>query len=255
MSSISTFEEPGYPGPSHLHDSSDLGSSQEREETPSWEPRPLCSALESASKRASCYERQIKELESLSTGTITWITRAVRCGTLADVRSWRISCGGECGAVGKLALDLSNSRAIENLLHEVFTGIQQTRDRTEFFLTDTVPHVRDSLDDDLAVLLELEEQLPEVGSQIRDIRKVYDRGREKAQQLMASLEWLNTPVSQRLRAIIFTPNAPVGKRWKVLVRTVFALVLCACIWIAWITLRGAVRAHRQRLVWGERLMS
>ena len=25
---------------------------------------------------------------------------------------------------GKLSLDLSNSRAIENLLHEVFTGIQ-----------------------------------------------------------------------------------------------------------------------------------
>ncbi len=34
---------------------------------------------------------------------------------------------------------------------------------------------------------------------------------------MASLEWLNTPVSQRLRTIIFTPNAPVSKRWKVLV--------------------------------------
>ncbi|KAI0708848.1 hypothetical protein C8T65DRAFT_727508 [Cerioporus squamosus] len=216
MSSISTFEDPG---PSHLHESSDLGSLQEREETPSWEPRHLCSALESASKRASCYERQIKELE------------------------------------GKLALDLSNSRAIENLLHEAFTGIQQTRDRTEFSLKDTVPHVRDTLDEDLAVLVELEEQLPEVGSQIRDIRKVYDRGREKAQELMASLEWLNTPVSQRLRTIIFTPNAPVSKRWKALVRTVFALVLCACIWIAYITLRGAVRAHRQRLVWGERLMS
>ncbi len=34
---------------------------------------------------------------------------------------------------------------------------------------------------------------------------------------MTSLEWLNTPVSQRLRAIIFTPNAPVSKRWKALV--------------------------------------
>ena len=42
-----------------------------------------------------------------------------------------------------------------------------------------MPHVRDTLEDDLAVLLELEEQLPEVGSQIRDIRKVYDHGREK----------------------------------------------------------------------------
>ncbi|KAI0731315.1 hypothetical protein C8Q76DRAFT_613968 [Earliella scabrosa] len=216
MSSTSTYDEPG---PSHLADSSDLSSLQEREETPSWEPRNLCIALESASKRSSFYERQIKDLE------------------------------------GKLSLDLSNSRAIENLLHEVFTGIQQTRDRTDFSLAHTVPHINDTLEEDLAVLVELEEQLPEIGSQIRDIRKVYDRGRDKAQQLMASLEWLNTPVSQRLRTIIFTPNAPVGKRWKVLVRTVFALVFLACMWIAWITLRGAVRAHRQGLMWGERLMS
>lgn len=38
-------------------------------------------------------------------------------------------------------------------------------------------------------------------------------------------------------------------------RLLFALIFVACMWIAWITLRGAVRAHRQRLVWGERLMS
>ena len=43
----------------------------------------------------------------------------------------------------------------------------------------------------------------------------------QAQQLMASLEWLNTPVSLRLRTVIFTPNAPVSKRWKVLVVSVF----------------------------------
>ena len=80
MSSVSTSDEPG---PSHLHESSELASLQEREETPTWEPRyvakivcmrafrrpdllalrPLCSALESASKRAACYERQIKDLE------------------------------------------------------------------------------------------------------------------------------------------------------------------------------------------------
>ncbi|KAI1793542.1 hypothetical protein LXA43DRAFT_220516 [Ganoderma leucocontextum] len=236
MSSISTYDEHGS---AYLDESRDHGSSQERDAIPTWEPRKLCLALESASKRASRYERQIKDLET------------------------------------KLALDLSNSRAIENLLQEAFTGIevippsfsstprgsltlvfsQHTRDRTLFSLSHTVPHTADSLEEDLAVLVELEEQLPEVDHQLRGIRKVYDRGRDKAQQLMASLEWLNTPVSQRLRTIIFTPHAPVSKRWKVLVRTVFALVFCACMWIAWITLRGAVRAHRQRLVWGERLMS
>ena len=56
---------------------------------------------------------------------------------------------------------------------------QQTRDRTDFALTQTVPNITTSLEEDLAVLLELEEQLPEVGAQIRDIRQVYDRGRVK----------------------------------------------------------------------------
>ncbi|KAI8974521.1 hypothetical protein BD414DRAFT_468037 [Trametes punicea] len=210
---MSSREEP------RQSEDSDLSGSHERERTPSWEPRKLCAALESASSRASLHERQIKELES------------------------------------KLAIDLSNSRAIENLLHDVFTGIRHTSERAEFASTNTVPHIENSLEEDLAILAELEEQLPEVGSQIRDIRKVYDRGREKARDLMASLEWLNTPISQRLRAIIFTPHAPVSKKWKIAVRTLFALVFCACMWIAWITLRGAVRAHRQRLVWGERLMS
>ncbi|KAJ8489204.1 hypothetical protein ONZ51_g3054 [Trametes cubensis] len=158
-------------------------------------------------------------------------------------------------ARAKLALDLSNSRAIENLLQDVVTSIHHTSERARFASRNTVPDIETHLDQDLVVLAELEEQLPEVGSQIRDIRNVYDRGRDKARDLMASLEWLNTPVSQRLRTIIFTSNAPVSKKWKVAVRTVFALIFCACMWIAWITLRGAVRAHRQRLVWGERLMS
>ncbi|KAI0629139.1 hypothetical protein C8Q77DRAFT_307988 [Trametes polyzona] len=200
-------------------ESSDLSSSHDREHTPSWEPRNLCVALESASRRASLQERQIKDLEN------------------------------------KLALDLSNSHAIENLLQEVFTSIHQTGERARFAINNTVPHVDRTLQEDLVLLHELEEQLPEVGAQIRDIRQVYDRGRDKARDLMSSLEWLNTPISQKLRAIIFTPNAPVSKRWKVAVRTIFALVFCMCMWIAWITLRGAVRAHRQRLVWGERLMS
>ncbi|KAI0372709.1 hypothetical protein BV20DRAFT_939323 [Pilatotrama ljubarskyi] len=215
MSSASTLEEPNR----HQSDSSDRSTSHEREQTPSWEPRNLCAALESASRRASLQERQIKDLES------------------------------------KLALDLSNSRAIENLLQEVFTSIRQTTERAQFASNNTVPHVESSLEDDLAILAELEEQLPEVGSQIRDIRRVYDRGRDKARDLMSSLEWLNTPLSQRLRTMIFTPNAPVSKKWIFTARSIFALVLCACVWIAWITLWGAVRAHQQGIVWGERLMS
>ncbi|KAH9852024.1 hypothetical protein C2E23DRAFT_731724 [Lenzites betulinus] len=217
MSSGSANSEPNRRSKSS--ESGDLSSSHERDQTSSWEPRNLCLALESASRRASLQERQIKDLES------------------------------------KLALDLSNSRAIENLLQEVFSSVQHTSDRAQFAALNTVPHVEHTLDEDLAVLEELEEQLPEIGAQICDIRKVYDGGRARALDLMSSLEWLNTPISQKLRTIIFTPNAPVSNRWKVAVRSIFALVFCACMWIAWITLRGAVRAHRQRLVWGERLMS
>ena len=38
-------------------------------------------------------------------------------------------------------------------------------------------------------------------------------------------------------------------------RVLFAVTFLACMWIMWITVRGAVRAHRERLVWGTRLMS
>ncbi|PCH37352.1 hypothetical protein WOLCODRAFT_158083 [Wolfiporia cocos MD-104 SS10] len=38
-------------------------------------------------------------------------------------------------------------------------------------------------------------------------------------------------------------------------RTLFGVALLVCVWIMWITVQGAVRMHRQRLIWGERLMS
>ncbi|OCH87386.1 hypothetical protein OBBRIDRAFT_806092 [Obba rivulosa] len=180
---------------------------------------PLGAVFENVSRRALQYERHIKDLEA------------------------------------KLTVDLSNSRAIENLLFEVFTGLQQTQHRADTALAATVPSVQHALEDDLDELRVLQEALPTVGRQVRDIRNVYDRGRDKARDLVSALEWLNTPLSLRLRTILFTPHAPVSARLKALIRSLFALAFLACMWIAWITLRGAVRAHRQRLVWGERLMS
>ncbi|KAI0343064.1 hypothetical protein BDW22DRAFT_1228202 [Trametopsis cervina] len=176
-------------------------------------------AVASAGRRAMHYEQQMKDLES------------------------------------KMAEDLSNSRAIDTILREVVQGLQHTQKRSTTALSSTVPYIAHALQDDLSALQELGAQLPEIGSQVRHIRAVYDRGRDKAKDLEESLEWLNTPIPLRLRTIIFTSNAPVSARWKALVRVLFALVFLACMWIAWITLRGAVRAHRQRLVWGERLMS
>ncbi|KAL6298983.1 hypothetical protein BKA93DRAFT_743171 [Sparassis latifolia] len=188
-------------------------------ELPIWEPGSLDAALATVSRRALQYEHQIQDLEA------------------------------------KLTLDLSNFRAIENLLQEVFAGLQQTQRRADIALSSTVPHISHSLDEDLMALHELDSQLPVILQQVRHIKRVYDHGRAKAHDLINALEWMNTPISLRLRTIIFTPNAPVSTRWKALVRTAFAIVFLVCIWIAWITLRGAVRAHRQRLVWGERLMS
>ncbi|EKM49004.1 uncharacterized protein PHACADRAFT_179367 [Phanerochaete carnosa HHB-10118-sp] len=179
----------------------------------------LDAALAAASQRALSYEMQIKDLE------------------------------------GKLAEDLSNSRAIDNLLREVVQGLQQTQKRSSTALTSTVPYIDRTLQEDLETLHDLGNALPEIGMQVKHIRQVYDHGRDKAQELVDSLEWLNTPIPLRLRTIIFTSNAPVSARWKVLIRFLFTLAFLMCMWIAWITLRGAVRAHRQRLVWGERLMS
>ncbi|KAI0073503.1 hypothetical protein K474DRAFT_1686172 [Panus rudis PR-1116 ss-1] len=177
------------------------------------------SLCESASRRSAQYETGIKNLES------------------------------------KLATDLSNSRAIDTILREVIQKLQNTQRRSKYALNSTIPHLLRSLADDSKALNELEQHLPEVLHQVRDIRHIYDRGRDKARDLASSLEWLNTPIPLRLRAIIFTRDAPVSAKLKALIRFLFALVFLTCVWITWITLRGAVRAHRHRLVWGERLMS
>ncbi|TFY58966.1 hypothetical protein EVJ58_g6072 [Rhodofomes roseus] len=179
----------------------------------------LSAAFASVSRRTLRYEHQIKDLE------------------------------------GKLTVNMSNSRAINNLLQEVLSALHQSQRRADVALNTTVPHIEQSLAEDLDALSYLDEHLPRVQQQVHDIRHIYDRGRDKARELITELEWLNTPLSARLRTIIFTSNAPVSSRWKAFIRTLFALALFMCIWISWITLRGAVRAHRQRLVWGERLMS
>lgn len=72
---------------------------------------------------------------------------------------------------------------------------------------------------------------------------------------MSSLTWLNTDFRERWRLIIFTSSAPISWRWKALMRISFAVFMVTFLWVAWVAMSGAYRAHRQRLVWGERLMS
>lgn len=102
---------------------------------------------------------------------------------------------------GKMTLDLSNARAIDNLLTEVFTGLRvqylssrrhacfshvslsfhlkQGKERADVALKSTIPQITQSLDQDLCALDDLEQHLPEVGRQVRDIKNVYDSGRNK----------------------------------------------------------------------------
>lgn len=69
----------------------------------------LDAALAAASQRALSYEVQIKDLEVSS--------------PVQPQEGFFVSCG-RSSPQGKLAEDLSNSRAIDNLLREVVQGLQ-----------------------------------------------------------------------------------------------------------------------------------
>ncbi|EIW79364.1 hypothetical protein CONPUDRAFT_127435 [Coniophora puteana RWD-64-598 SS2] len=156
---------------------------------------------------------------------------------------------------GRLSEQLSSLRAVDSLVHDALTSIQRQTLRANRARSVDVPHIRSELDRSLRSLQSLAHTLPTVQTQIGDIRHVYDSGREKAQTLVADLEWLNTDFPARWRTILFTSRAPVSWRWKAMSRAIFVLVLVLACVVACVALRGAYRAHRQRLVWGERLMS
>ncbi|KAH7926021.1 hypothetical protein BV22DRAFT_1033297 [Leucogyrophana mollusca] len=155
----------------------------------------------------------------------------------------------------KLTENLSNFRAIDSLLQEALAGLRRNADRADRALTVHVPRIKDELDESLIALQELSTTLPNIQSRVADIRLVYDSGRQKARDLVTDLEWLNKDFRERWRAIIFTSSSPVSWRWKAIMRVIFAVCFITFTWVAWIALGGAYRAHRQRLVWGERLMS
>lgn len=154
----------------------------------------------------------------------------------------------------KLSGDLSNSRAIDTTLREAIQGLHHNKRKAKSAMEYTVPQTMRSLEEDHRELTALSDRLPKIEQQAKDIRDIYDRGRVKANDLIATLEWLNTPIPLRLRTIIFTPNAPVSTRWIAIIRLLFALTFLTCAWIAYIALWGAIRAHRNRLVWGDKLM-
>ncbi|KAG8221001.1 hypothetical protein J3R82DRAFT_2510 [Butyriboletus roseoflavus] len=155
----------------------------------------------------------------------------------------------------KLREHLGNFRAIESSIKGALAELNRNIQRADQALSSDIPKLRDELEDSLLILQDLSTTLPHIRSRVANIRHAYDSGRTKAQELVASLMWLNTDFRERWRVIIFTSSAPVSLRWKALMRISFAILLVTFLWVAWVAISGAYRAHRQRLVWGERLMS
>ncbi|KAH9017215.1 hypothetical protein EDB85DRAFT_2203258 [Lactarius pseudohatsudake] len=165
----------------------------------------------------------------------------------------------------KLAEDLSNCRAIECSLKEAFSNIKRNYRRAEKdSLRTHVPHIDAELNQALGVLDELEVRLPAIHTQAAHVRRLYDSSRDKArhcpksflaQVLVEDLRWLNRDFTSRWRTVVFSRSSPVSWHWRATLRTLFALTLVLVAWGSWIALRGAYQAHRQRLVWGERLIS
>jgi hypothetical protein len=155
----------------------------------------------------------------------------------------------------KLAYALNDFRSVDELLQEARKGLQANTDKANYALKTQVPSITQELDNSMATLAELAESLPNIRSQVADIRKVYDSGRQQAQSLVADLTWLNTEFYERWRTTIFTSRSPVSWHWKAVMRIIFVITFIIFSCLAYVTLSGAYRAHRHRLVWGEKLMS
>ncbi|KAG6854028.1 hypothetical protein C0991_011233 [Blastosporella zonata] len=191
-----------------------------RGDSPAYVPSgKLEAALNRASQKAMQYEYQMKELEV------------------------------------KLSESLSNFRAIDSLIQESHNGIQRNTRRAERACQTQVAHINGELDESLKVLTDLADTLPSIESQLAEVRVVYDSGREKAKLLVSDLLWLNTEFYERWRRIIFSKSSPVSWRWKAIMRVLFAFSFIIGAYLFWLLIMGAYRAHRHRLVWGEKLMS
>ncbi|KAG5723673.1 hypothetical protein E4T56_gene20240 [Termitomyces sp. T112] len=202
--------------------SSSLESLLDRPARKDWPYVPsskLEAALTRASQKAMQYEYQMKELEV------------------------------------RLSEGLSNFRAIDSRIQESHNSIQRNTRRAERARQTQVSHINSELDESLKVLSDLADTLPTIQTQLTNVRVVYDSGRQKAKTLVSELRWLNTEFYERWRRIIFSSSSPVSWRWKAIMRGLFIFTFVIGAYLFWLLLIGAYRAHRHRLVWGEKLMS
>jgi len=181
---------------------------------------PSHSSLETSLQRSATYEHELKDLEE------------------------------------KLLEGLSNCRALEGIIRDSFTSIKRKYRRAGHdTLRTSVPQIDDELAESLRVLAELETRLPAIRTQASQVQLVYDSGRRKAEALVQDLRWLNRSWYERWYEAIFTSRGPVSWRLRFSMRIVFAIAFMVVAWVISVALLGATRAHRQRLVWGERLPS
>jgi len=155
----------------------------------------------------------------------------------------------------KLANDLSNSRAIHNLLVEALASLEGNCQRVNRALSHHIRHINNELKESMENLVDLQDRLPQVRAQVRTIREVYDAGRGKSQDLVADLEWKNASFQEKCYRIIFTRTSPVSSLEIAVFRLAFCLTFVVFAWQLGSALDGAYRAYRHRLVWGDKLIS
>lgn len=155
----------------------------------------------------------------------------------------------------RLTEGLSNFRAMDSLMQGSLDELKRDAQNARHALKEHIPCIHEELHNSLVSLEELSHTLPQIQSHVAEIRHIYDSGREKAKNLVTDLKWLNTEWHERWRVIIFTNRSPVSRWWTVTMRVLFAATFITFGWTAWVAIAGAYTAHRQRLVWGERLMS
>ncbi|KAL1747819.1 hypothetical protein HDZ31DRAFT_31025 [Schizophyllum fasciatum] len=149
----------------------------------------------------------------------------------------------------KLALSLSNFRAIDGTLQDAFTRLRRSSRQAERALVQQTPQIQITLQNSLDELEQLEDTLPTVRTRVADIQSAYDSGRKKAQALVADLTWLNKGFFQRWRAIIFSSESPVSWRWKAALRFSLFVSLLFWSWFLWYMLKGTYYTYLRRLPW------
>jgi hypothetical protein len=156
----------------------------------------------------------------------------------------------------RLLEGLSNCRALESVIRDSFTSIKwKYRRAGQDTLRTSVPQIDEELAESLRVLAELEARLPVIRTQAIKIQLMYDSGRQKAEALAQDLRWLNRGWYERWYQVTFTSKGPVSWRWRSTLRILSVLAFMILAWMTTVALLGATHAHRQRLVWGERLPS